>query len=125
MRHAGLRLSCSLLILCGAMRAAQARPMTLMESRPAAHAVMSGAVTQFFVRFDGPVDHAASVLTVLGNGRVVQSLHARLNSQPDTLYASGGKLPPGDYVLQWQTRSMADHDVSSGSIPFSVARHAP
>ena len=49
-----------------------AAPTHVMESRPTAEAVMDGRQTEFFIRFDGPVDHAASVLTVLQDGRVRQ-----------------------------------------------------
>jgi methionine-rich copper-binding protein CopC len=99
---------------------AQAAAMHLMESRPAAEAVMDGRQTKFFVRFDGPVDHAASVLTVLQDGRVVQVLHPRLNSQPNILYSGVRRLAPGGYTLHWMTHSMSDHEISEGDISFSV-----
>ena len=94
--------------------------MQVMESRPAAHAVMDGAKTQFFVRFDGPVDHAASHLTVVQNGQIVQVLHPRLNSQPNVLYSGVRRLAPGAYTLRWATRSMQGHDASHGEITFVV-----
>jgi hypothetical protein len=56
---------------------ARAAPMHVMESRPGAEAVMDGTQTEFFIRFGSPVDHAASVLTVLQDGRVIQVLHPR------------------------------------------------
>ncbi len=100
--------------------AAYATTMHVMESRPAAEAIMAGPQTEFFIRFDGPVDHRASVLTVLQDGRVVQVLHPRLNSQPNTLYSGVRKLAAGGYVLRWMTRSMRDHDATEGEIGFSV-----
>lgn len=81
---------------------------------------MDGRQTEFFIRFDGPVDHAASVITVLQDGRVTQVLHPRLNSRPNTLYSGVRRLAPGAYVLHWMTRSMPDRDVSEGEISFSI-----
>jgi methionine-rich copper-binding protein CopC len=104
---------------------AWAADMQVMESRPAAQAVMTGSDTQFFVRFDGPVDHGASSLTVLQGGKVVQTLHPRLNSQPNVLYSGIRRLPSGSYVLHWEARSTADKSISQGDIPFSVAQQRP
>ena len=95
-------------------------PMHVMESLPAAHAVMSGTNTQFFVRFDGPVDHAASSLSVVQGGRVLEVLHPRLESEPNVLYSGVPRLQPGDYTLRWVARSMQGHDDSQGEIAFSV-----
>jgi methionine-rich copper-binding protein CopC len=97
-----------------------AAAMHVMESRPAAEAVMAQGNTEFFVRFDGPVDHARSRLTVLRDGQVVQTLHPRLNSQPSVLYAGVPRLAPGGYVLHWMTASMREHDMSEGDIAFQV-----
>jgi methionine-rich copper-binding protein CopC len=119
-RIIALSVVCALeLMLLGDDRARVA-PMHVMESRPAAEAVMDGTQTEFFIRFGGPVDHAASVLTVLQDGRVIQVLHPRLNSRPNTLYSGVRRLAPGAYVLHWMTRSMPDRDVSEGEISFSV-----
>lgn len=100
--------------------AAMAETMHVMESLPAAHAVMDGTQTELFVRFDGPVDHAASRLEILRDGGVVQILHPRLNSQPNVLYAGVKRLPPGSYVLRWTTQAMRDHQASTGDIDFTV-----
>ncbi len=103
------------------MRPLPARdPCESWNSRPVARAVMDRANTRFFVRFDGPVDHAASTLSVLRDGRVVQTLRPRLESSPDTLYGSGGRLRPGAYELRWTTRPARGREASAGSIPFTV-----
>ncbi len=99
---------------------ALAATVRVMESRPAAQAIMDGEQTEFFVRFDAPVDHGASVLSVLRDGRIVQTLHPRLNSQPNTLYSGVRHLEAGAYVLHWMARLMQGSDVSQGDIAFSV-----
>lgn len=118
-RSTGAALAVLLATSLAALPAA-ARTMTVMDSHPSASAVMTGAAEEFFIRFDGPVDHAASALSILRDARVVATLRARLESQPNTLYATAGHLPPGGYVLHWRTVSMVDRDASEGDIPFSV-----
>ncbi len=85
-----------------------------------AQAIMDGAQTEFFIRFDGPVNRGASMLSVVRNGRVVQALHPRLNSQPNTLYSGVRHLDPGAYALHWSARPMEDRELSEGDIPFRV-----
>ena len=72
------------------------------------------------MRFDAPVDHASARLEVARDGHVVQTLHPRLRSRPDTLYSGVPTLAPGDYELRWSVRPARDHEVSGGAIPFSV-----
>ncbi len=101
--------------------AGAASPMQVTQSRPATEEVMHGDVTEFFVRFSAPVDHATAVLQVLEDGHLVQTLHARLRSQPNTLYAGVRRLTPGAYTLHWQVRAMAaNHEVTQGEIVFVV-----
>jgi methionine-rich copper-binding protein CopC len=99
-----------------------ARTMHVVQSRPAALAVMDGSQTEFFVRFDGPVDHAGSVLSVMQDGRLVQLLHPRLNTQPNTLYSGVRRLAPGAYTLHWAAYSLKDHSLSQGTINFRIGR---
>jgi methionine-rich copper-binding protein CopC len=102
--------------------AAPARPMHVMSSTPAAEAIMQGDHAGYVVRFDGPVDHAQSQLEILRDGQVVESLHPRLNSEPNVLFAAAPALPAGHYTLHWTVRSMPDQEISDGTIPFSVSQ---
>ena len=97
-----------------------ARPVMVRESRPAAEAIIHGRHAEYVIRFDGPVDHAASRLQIMQAGRVIQSLTPLMDSAVDVLFASGEAPSPGRYVLHWETRSV-DGDKSSGDIPFAVA----
>jgi methionine-rich copper-binding protein CopC len=94
--------------------------LRMMESFPAAHAVMSGANHEFFVRFDHPVDHHAARLTLLRDGTVVRELTPRLRSQPNTLFAAVGPLPQGEYALRWRAHAATGPDDSDGEVRFSV-----
>src|SRR5687768_4311075 len=76
----------------------------IVESHPVAHAVVDGRNAQYFVRFDGPVDHGGSRLFITRDGRVVEVLRPRLDAAPELLFASAPALPPGDYELRWSMR---------------------
>ena len=99
---------------------AWAQDIHVMESTPAASAVMDGRSTEFFVRFDRPVDHVHSLLAVVHDGKVVETLHPRLESALEVLFARTSTLPSGDYKLHWSVRTMTGVDVIQGDIPFTV-----
>ena len=107
------------LVLLPLSGTAWCRPTHLVNSTPAAEAVMHGRNVQYAVRFDGPVDHAQSRLEILRDGHVVALLHPLLDSAPDVLFASAPA--PGGYTLHWTVKSMTGVDTSEGLIPFSVA----
>ena len=96
-----------------------ARPMSVMESFPMINQIMDGTATSFSIRFDGPVDHAKSRLTLV-TPHGARALHARLDSEPNTLFTAVGILPSGSYELRWEARAM-DGEVSKGTIPFKVS----
>jgi methionine-rich copper-binding protein CopC len=96
-----------------------ARSMSVVESFPMIDQIMNGRATSFSVRFDGPIDHAASRLTLV-TPHGARPLRARLDSEPNTLFTAVGTLPPGSYELRWEARAM-DGEVSKGTIPFKVS----
>jgi methionine-rich copper-binding protein CopC len=96
-----------------------ARSMSVVGSFPMVDQIMDGRSTSFSIRFDGPIDHAASRLTLV-TPHGVRSLRARLNSEPNTLFTAVGTLPAGNYELRWEARAM-DGEVSKGIIPFKVS----
>jgi methionine-rich copper-binding protein CopC len=103
-------------------RLAEARPLHVRDSFPAAEAILDGRNAQYIVRFDGWVDHAASQMDVTENGKIVEPLAPTRDSEPDVLAASASALPPGRYQLHWRAKSVPDGDFSDGFIPFTVAR---
>ncbi len=91
-----------------------------MDSTPKAQAVIGGTSSAFFVRFDRPIDHIHSVLSIHRDGKLVEHLAPRLESAPEVLFARSPTLPPGDYTLHWAVRTMADVKILQGDIPFTV-----
>jgi methionine-rich copper-binding protein CopC len=99
---------------------AWAQSVRVVESAPAANAAIDGRSSAFSVRFDRPVDHVRSVLVIKHGGEVVETLQPRLQSAPQVLFARAPTLPPGEYKLYWQVRTLTDIEVVDGEIPFTV-----
>ena len=99
---------------------ASAQDARMMESAPKAKAVIEGRSSECFVRFDRPVDHIRSQLSITRDGTLVERLTPRLESAPEVLFARAPTLPPGDYSLHWAVKTMTGTNVVEGDIPFTV-----
>ncbi len=104
---------------------AWAQAIKVLETWPAAHAVIDRPSDGFFVRFDKPVDHIHSQLVIKRGSDVVETLQPRLQSAPAVLFARAPTLPPGEYVLHWIVKTLQSTDVAEGEVPFSVASQSP
>ncbi len=102
------------------LQGASAQTAHVMELNPAASAVMDGRSSQFFVRFDRPVDHANSLLVVTLGGKVVETLHPSLDAAPNLLFARAPRLSAGNYMLHWSVKTISGAKVTEGDIPFTV-----
>jgi methionine-rich copper-binding protein CopC len=111
--------SVSLLLVPGRARAQAAH---VVESDPAADAVVDGRTTAFYVRFDRPVDHVRSLLLIKRGDEVIETLQPRLDSALDVLFARAPTLPPGKYTLHWRAITLTGVQTSEGDIPFTVGR---
>src|SRR3954469_8458453 len=85
-----------------------AQDVQVMDSAPKAKAVIGEPSSSFFVRFDRPIDHIHSGLSIWRDGQLVEHLQPRLESSPDVLFARAPTLPPGEYMLRWAVRTMQD-----------------
>ena len=99
---------------------ATAQDVQVMDSAPKAQAVIGEPGSSFFVRFDRPIDHIHSNLSIWRDGRRVEQLQPRLQSSPDVLFARAPTLPPGEYLLRWTVRTMDGVKVIQGDIPFTI-----
>jgi methionine-rich copper-binding protein CopC len=81
---------------------------------------MPGSGLAFALRFDQPIDHQHSTLTLV-TPRGTKMLRARLDAEPNTLYSTVGQLAPGEYTLRWKARAK-DGQMLMGTIPFRVVR---
>ncbi len=116
----GLSSAFSSLGTLGAAAPAWAEDLRVMESAPAASAVIARRSSEFFVRFDRPVDHVRSTLDIMSDGKLVERLKPRLQSAPAVLFARAPTLPSGNYKLHWSVRTMSGVEAIEGDIPFTV-----
>ena len=110
----------SFMAMLYALAPAWAEEVHVVQSTPAASAVIGGRSTEFLVRFDRPVDHVHSTLAITRDGELVERLQPRLESAPEVLFARAPTMPAGDYKLHWSVRTMAGVDTIQGDIPFTV-----
>src|SRR5882672_10266412 len=103
--------------MVGAAAPARAQDVRVMESAPAANAVIGGRSSEFFVRFDRAVDHIRSTLDITRDGKLVERLHPRLESAPEVVFARAPALPAGNYKLHWSVRTMTTGAATQGDIP--------
>src|ERR1044071_9168677 len=99
---------------------ATAQDVQVMDSAPQAQDVVGEPGSSFFVRFDRPIDHIHSRLSIWRDSRLVEQLQPRLQSSPDVLFARAPTLPPGQYMLRWTVRTMDGVKVIEGDIPFTI-----
>jgi methionine-rich copper-binding protein CopC len=97
---------------------AETESTDVVASYPSANVVVDGSMVQISLRFEEPVDHRRSTLT-LKSGQGNRQLRPRLNSAPNYLFGEAGGLAPGAYELEWTAR-LADGRSASGTIPFTV-----
>jgi methionine-rich copper-binding protein CopC len=119
-RRSLLWCAAALVVSTACPHTAASAPLHVRQSNPAAEAVIQGRHAEYFIRFDGEVDHAASRLEITRSGQLVQTLTPRMDSAVDVLFASGEVPAPGKYILHWQAVAV-NGETFSGDIPFSVA----
>lgn len=61
-----------------------------------------------------------AVLIIKRGNEIVQTLHPRLQSAPEVLFARAPTLSPGQYKLLWQVKTLTAVGVVEGEIPFTV-----
>lgn len=99
---------------------AAAQDPQVMDSAPKAQAVIGEPGSAFFVRFDRPIDHIHSNLSIFRGNQLVERLQPRLQTEPNVLFARAPTLAPGDYYLRWTVRTMEGVKVIQGDIPFTI-----
>ena len=92
----------------------------VMDSQPKAQAVIGEPGSSFFVRFDRPIDHIHSSLSIWRDSKLVEQLRPRLQSEPNVLFARAPTLQAGEYLLRWTVRTMEGVAVIQGDIPFTI-----
>jgi hypothetical protein len=80
--------------------------------------------TEVLVRFDRPISHERSTLFLVRNGKVVETIHPRLEAAPTVLFARIQTPTPGVYVLRWTVCPQGSNDRYDGEFPLAVGNVA-
>jgi methionine-rich copper-binding protein CopC len=109
------------LVIPAVFAGAPVRAQKVVETMPTKDGTLSGVRGEYFIRFDQPVDHIHSTIDIMQDGKKVQTLRPRLNSEPTVLFARAPNLAPGKYVMHWSVPAANGSTVYQGEISFSVA----
>jgi hypothetical protein len=76
--------------------------------------------TEVLIQFDRPISHERSSLFLVLNGKVIETLHPRLEASPKVLFARIQTPTPGAYVLRWTVCPQGSNERYDGEFPFTV-----
>jgi hypothetical protein len=80
--------------------------------------------TEVFIQFDRPISHERSSLFLVHDGKVVETIHPRLEASPKVLFARVPTPMAGAYVLRWTVCPQGSNDRYDGEFPFTVGQVA-
>jgi hypothetical protein len=80
--------------------------------------------TELLLRFDRPINHARSRISLSRDGRIVGTIHFRLEAAPNVLFARIQTPEPGNYIARWTVCPAGSDDRYEGQIPFTVGHVA-
>jgi methionine-rich copper-binding protein CopC len=76
--------------------------------------------TELLVTFDRPISHGRSWLSLVRDGKVVATLHPRLETEPNVLFVRIQTPPSGNYLVRWTVCPQGGSDCYDGEFPFTV-----
>lgn len=91
----------------------------VIQSTPAADAVVTGPDVTVELRFNSRIDHRRSGLTLYLPDGGNRPLSQALGTAPDVIGAKAVGLAPGAYRLRWQVLAIDGH-ITRGDISFRV-----
>lgn len=115
----------SFLAIPALLTAGHAMAQKVVETMPVQDGTLSGASGDYFVRFDQPVDHIHSTIDIKQGSKVLETLHPRLKSEPNVLFARAPNLKPGKYVMHWTVPAADGSTMYQGDVSFSVPEGRP
>jgi hypothetical protein len=80
--------------------------------------------TELLIRFDRPISHGQSWISLVRDGKVVATLYPRLEAAPNVLFARIQTPGPGNYIVRWTVCPEGRNDRYDGEFPFTVDRAA-
>ena len=93
----------------------------LLESSPAANAVLAEPPAEVALRFNNRIEKRLSRLQLIDAHGEARPLAVRVDGPPDRVEAAVPPLGPGPWRLEWHVLSTDGH-VVSGAFPFRIGR---
>ena len=76
--------------------------------------------TELLVRFDRPISHNLSLLSLVRDGKIVANPHPRLEAAPNVLFARIPTPATGNYIVRWTVCPEGTNDRHDGEFSFTV-----
>jgi methionine-rich copper-binding protein CopC len=76
--------------------------------------------TELLVRFDRPISHEQSSLSLIHAGKIVSTLHPRLQAQPNVLFVRIPTPAAGHYHVRWTVCPEGGNDRYDGEFSFTI-----
>ena len=80
--------------------------------------------TELLLRFDRPINHVTSWLSLVRDGQIIETVHFRLETAPNVLFARIRTSAPGNYIVRWTVCPAGSNDRHEGELPFTVGQAA-
>ena len=76
--------------------------------------------TEIVIKFDRPISHERSSLVLVLKGKIVDTLHPRLQAEPNVLFARIVTPGSGDYLVRWIVCPQGSNDRYDGEFTFTI-----
>jgi len=76
--------------------------------------------TELLVRFDRPISHSLSSLSLVRDGKIVATPHPRLEAAPNVLFAKIPTPATGNYTVRWTVCPEGTNDRYDGEFAFTI-----
>jgi hypothetical protein len=80
--------------------------------------------TELLVRFDRPISHSLSSLSLIRDGKIVATPHPRLEAAPNVLFARIPTPATGNYTVRWTVCPEGTNDRYDGEFAFTIGSAA-
>jgi hypothetical protein len=88
-------------------------------------ATINGHAIELLVRFDRPINHNLSSLSLVRDGNIVATLHPRLEAAPNVLFARIPTPAAGNYIVRWTVCPEGTNDRYEGEFSLTIGNGAP
>jgi hypothetical protein len=112
----------ALVLFCSVSLQSHAQPAGQQSAGPIRleSVTINEHATELLVRFDRPISHSLSSLSLVRDGKIVATPHPRLEAAPSVLFARIPTPATGNYVVHWTVCPEGTNDRYDGEFSFVV-----